>query len=57
MIRERGQEKLLLEVEQPLAKVLSRMEKVGFKVDINGLMSFSSKLGRRRRRGQGTDIL
>ena len=45
VIRERGQEKLLLEVEQPLAKVLSRMEKVGFKVDINGLMSFSSKLG------------
>ena len=45
LIRERGQEKLLFCVEQPLAKVLSRMEKVGFKVDINGLMSFSSKLG------------
>ncbi len=45
VIRERGQEKLLHDVEQPLAKVLSRMEKTGFKVDIDGLMSFSAKLG------------
>lgn len=44
-LRERGQEKLLHEIEMPLAKVLSGMESAGFKVDTEGLRSFSDKLG------------
>ena len=44
-LRERGQEKLLHEIEMPLAKVLSGMESAGFKVDTKGLRSFSDKLG------------
>ncbi|MBQ8510739.1 MAG: DNA polymerase I [Clostridia bacterium] len=44
LIAERGQERLLYEIEQPLAGVLVRMEKVGFKVDTAGLTEFSKQL-------------
>lgn len=45
IIVERGQEKLLSDIEIPLARVLSDMETVGFKIDINGLERFSDMLG------------
>ena len=45
-LNEHGQEKLLGEIEQPLAKVLAGMERDGFKVDTDGLRIFSGKLDR-----------
>ena len=47
VIGERGQESLLHDIEQPLAKVLSRMERAGFKVDLDGLKTFSDMLAGR----------
>ncbi|MCI8388588.1 MAG: DNA polymerase I [Clostridiales bacterium] len=47
IIVERGQERLLEEIEQPLARVLSRVERAGFKVDLRGLSSFSEQLTQR----------
>lgn len=44
LITERGQEKLLSDIEIPLAKVLEDMENVGFKIDFNGLEKFSDGL-------------
>ncbi len=45
IIAERGQEKLLFEVEMPLAKVLTNMEARGFRIDTAGLSFFSDRLG------------
>ena len=44
LIAERGQEKLLSDIEMPLAKVLEDMENVGFKIDLKGLEKFSDTL-------------
>ncbi|MCC8022210.1 MAG: DNA polymerase I [Clostridiales bacterium] len=46
-IRKNGQEKLLYEIELPLAGVLGRMEKVGVQVDIPGVQAFSAELQNR----------
>ena len=43
-IKEKGQEKLLREIEQPLSEVLASMELVGFRVDIEGVKAFGSYL-------------
>lgn len=40
-----GGMKVLEEIEQPLAGILSSMEKAGFKLDCNGLTSFGDALG------------
>ncbi len=42
-------EKLLYEIEMPLAAVLADMELCGFKVDVNGLADFSSELAEMER--------
>ncbi len=44
LLEERGQMKLLTDVEQPLAGVLARMEREGFRVDTAGLADFSETL-------------
>ncbi len=44
-IMENGQEKLLDEIELPLAKVLASMEKEGFLADAEGIESFGKMLG------------
>ena len=46
-LKEDDLERLYYDVEQPLAGVLFRMEKVGFKVDKAGLSGFSEMLARR----------
>ena len=46
-IREKGQEKLLLEIEQPLASVLADMEYCGFEVDPDGIEQFGDVLDSR----------
>ena len=46
-VQESGQEKLLLEIEIPLSKVLSSMEKEGFLVDINAITEYGAALGQR----------
>ena len=43
-INEIASEKLLYEIEMPLAAVLADMELYGFKVDVEGLLRFSSEL-------------
>ena len=42
-----GQQKLLDEIELPLARVLAAMEKEGFLVDAQGIRNFSGELGER----------
>lgn len=44
IISEREQELLLRDIEIPLAKVLSSMEQIGMKVDVNGIKEFSDVL-------------
>ncbi len=46
-IKENGQEKLLDEIELPLAKVLASMEKEGFLTDREGIERFGESLGER----------
>lgn len=46
IIEERGQKALLFDIEMPLAALLARMEKHGFKVDTKGLSEFGDKLER-----------
>ena len=43
-IREKGQEKLLEEIELPLARVLAHMETEGFAVDSEGIRAYGEKL-------------
>lgn len=43
-IRANGQEKLLQEIEQPLARVLAEMELVGFEVDCDGIAQYGRLL-------------
>lgn len=43
-LRESGQEKLFYELELPLAEVLYRMERAGFKIDRAGIERFSAQL-------------
>ena len=45
-IAEKGQTKLLDEIEIPLARVLASMERAGFRVDKNGIISYGSELQR-----------
>ena len=44
LIAERGQEKLLREIEIPLAYVLEGMERLGFRVDADGILRFGDRL-------------
>ncbi|MDO5124408.1 MAG: DNA polymerase I [Eubacteriales bacterium] len=44
-IKEKSQEKLLREIELPLAKVLARMENVGFAVDREGIEHYGEFVG------------
>ena len=46
-IEENGQQKLLYDIELPLARVLSSMERTGFAVDRDGIAEFGSRLGER----------
>ncbi len=46
-ISENSQEKLLYEIEIPLASVLAAMESEGFSVDRNGILSYGDVLGER----------
>ena len=46
-VEESGQGKLLREIELPLSKVLSSMEKEGFLVDINAITEYGAALGQR----------
>ncbi|MBQ8002571.1 MAG: DNA polymerase I [Clostridia bacterium] len=46
-IKERGQEKLLYEIELPLCEVLYSMEKAGFLVNRDGLAAFGKMLSER----------
>lgn len=43
-IRKNGQQKLLDEIEIPLANVLARMENIGFAVDADGISAFGKNL-------------
>ena len=43
-IRKNGQDELLKKIELPLAKVLARMEEVGFRVDVDGIASYGAAL-------------
>ena len=43
-LNEAGTKNILTDIEIPLAKVLSSMEQEGFKVDVNGLKSYSRQL-------------
>ena len=43
-IAENGQEELLYRIEMPLAGVLARMERLGFKVDVEGLARYGKQL-------------
>ena len=45
IIKERGQQSLLYDIELPLARVLAGMESEGFKVDVKGISEFSVMLG------------
>ena len=47
LLEEANQKKLLSEIELPLARVLAKMEIVGFSVDRSGIEEFSKKLGAR----------
>ena len=44
-IKENNQEKLLNDIEIPLAKVLSQMENTGFLIDAQGIRNYASILG------------
>lgn len=44
-IKENEQEKLLFEIEIPLARVLARMENIGFEVDKSGIEEYSKVIG------------
>ncbi len=44
-IKEKAQEKLLSEIELPLAKVLARMENIGFAVDREGIERYGDFVG------------
>ncbi len=52
-LRSRGHEKLLTEVEMPLAKVLAAMEYEGVKVDVKALNRMSEELKKEIERVQG----
>ena len=43
-IKETGADKLLYEIEIPLAKVLARMENIGFEVDVDGIRAYGEQL-------------
>ena len=43
-IKDSGEEKLLYEIEIPLAKVLARMENIGFEVDVDGIRAYGEQL-------------
>ena len=45
-IRDNGAEKLLYEMEIPLARVLARMENLGFAVDVEGIRAYGEQLER-----------
>jgi len=43
-LREDGMEKLLDEIELPLAPILAEMEETGFKIDTNGMLEYADAL-------------
>lgn len=43
-IKQSGEDKLLYEIEIPLAKVLARMENIGFEVDVDGIRAYGEQL-------------
>ena len=43
-IKELGQDRLLYDVEIPLARVLARMENIGFAVDVDGIREYGESL-------------
>lgn len=43
-LRQKEMEKLLYEIEQPLARVLASMETIGFELDSDGLRAFGNEL-------------
>ena len=43
-IKQLGQEHLLYDIEIPLAKVLARMENIGFAVDVDGIRAYGDRL-------------
>ncbi len=45
-IHEIGNDKLLYEIEIPLARVLARMENLGFAVDLDGIRAYGEQLSR-----------
>ena len=45
-IHEIGNDKLLYEIEIPLARVLARMENLGFAVDVEGIRAYGEQLGK-----------
>lgn len=44
-IVERENEKLLFEIEMPLARVLANMESIGFRIDVDGIKRYGEALG------------
>ncbi len=44
-IEEQGEAALLYDIEIPLARVLADMELVGFKIDVEGILSYGEELG------------
>ena len=45
-IHDIGNDKLLYEIEIPLARVLARMENLGFEVDVDAIRSYGEQLGK-----------
>ena len=45
-IHDIANDKLLYEIEIPLARVLARMENLGFEVDVDGIKAYGEQLGR-----------
>ena len=45
-IRDIGNDKLLYEIEIPLARVLARMENLGFEVDVEAIRAYGEQLGK-----------
>lgn len=53
LVRESGQERLLMEIEMPLAAVLCDMEMTGFRVDCEGIKKYGEQLDTAARELEG----
>lgn len=47
LIKENKQEELLYDIEMPLAKVLAKMENIGFKIDVDGIKEYGERINSR----------